>query len=944
MKKISIVLYFTASLLLMPLKSNALDFGQNAFRVEKHKWFIAETEHFKVFHYPESKDSITGVTKLAEEAFNYVTDKMNYRPSKKIPFFYYISQNHFEQNNIANAEGAGGFTEALKNRMVLPADSSQRRMRHVVYHEFTHDVCFYIWYDNPWKTISLLKSVFYPLWIIEGVAEYVSAHYDDLSYADMVLRDAVISSQLLPLTNLQNFGPLRGYQVYLAYKESESAIRYIAEKYGADTVNDIISMYRESIDVNSVLSRTIKNNLSGLNSEWEDYLKDKYNQAVENKNDAELYGDKLTGNNENNTCPVFSPDGRKLAFISNRNGYNDVFITNKNGTVQYPLLKWRIGFSLDNVYSEGHALSWSADGRKIAFTGRKKYQEFICIFDVRSRKLKKIPVPLDSVSSPCFSPDGKMIAFTGIKNAKSDIWLYNIVNNSLKKLTDDEYDDDNSVFSPDGGRIVYVSEHDLQKDLFIINLKDNRLIRLTETQYYEINPAWSPDGSRVYYVSDADGCYNIYRMDDSGTNIEKLTDVKTGIFNPELSRQGDELAFVYYRRGEKNIYTGELMNIKPLDKVSIPVPPLENTPEKKKEELTYNKPDEISLVNDIKKYKSKLLTDIFLPAGFIDTNYGLYLFGLWYLSDMLGNNNLQLQLAYSSDWYTGNKGFFDGQLAYIYKGLKPDLGIYYSGSRSMDSLNNYVSVYRETLMMDYPLDRFNRVSIAGGVFNGIKTDTSNNVIDDYTYTYNLAALSFVRDTTQGKLLDVLSGFRANITFEKSLKIFGGDYDYLMSQIEVQKYITVRNYGLNDYHVLALRFWCGLIQGQNRNLADLQFNIDDASMLRGDYSELETGNKFGLFNAELRLMIMPELNYHMWYFWPDFYIKNLQMVLFLDSGRTWKDGDLMHGIQGFNTSVGIGARLNVFLIEQYPLVLRLDYAAHINDFSKKRISLSLGPTF
>jgi outer membrane translocation and assembly module TamA len=69
-----------------------------------------------------------------------------------------------------------------------------------------------------------------------------------------------------------------------------------------------------------------------------------------------------------------------------------------------------------------------------------------------------------------------------------------------------------------------------------------------------------------------------------------------------------------------------------------------------------------------------------------------------------------------------------------------------------------------------------------------------------------------------------------------------------------------------------------------------------------------------------------------------------MVLFLDSGRTWKDGDLMHGIQGFNTSVGIGARLNVFLIEQYPLVLRLDYAAHINDFSKKRISLSLGPTF
>ncbi len=940
------LLFYIILLFLVPAKGYSLSFGKNRLRVDMHKWYIAETEHYEIYHYKEAKELMTGVGSLAEEAFKHVTDMLNYHPSRKSPMFLYLSQNHFEQNNIANAEGAGGFAEPLKNRFVIPLTGSERRLKHVIYHEFTHEVCFYMWYDDTWKSAGLLKSIFYPLWIVEGVAEYVSAHYDDLSYADMVLRDAVLADLIIPLVDLQNFGTLRSYQVYLAYKESESAIRYIAEKHGKESVGEMIAMYRQSIDVNSVLLRTVKNNLGGFDREWQRYLKEKYAGVVENKEEAEYYGDRLTGDNEYNTNPVFSPDGRKIAFISDRKGYNDIFVMDENGSRQHSLLNSRIGGGLEYVYRSGHALSWSPNGKKIAFAGRKNYKDYICIIGSNGWGLRKIPIPLDCVSSPCYSGNGDKIVFVGMKNGINDIWLLDLEKNEIKQLTDDKYDDDYPVFSPDDSKLVYVSEHNLQKDLYILNLETDELEQLTDTPCYEIHPEWSGDGSEVYFISDPDGYYNLYRKNIIKDETKMISDVITGMFNPAVSKQGDKISYVAYRYGEKNIYIrelSELIAVKPREQESEETQPLKAG----EESLAVKTPEDISPVTDIREYRFKPSTDIFIPVGFVDSELGIYALAVWYLSDMLGDHNLALEVGFSNTYYgewedsSINRDLMNLRISYIYKGFRPDMGFYYMDNRWVDVNSNYYNDYEKMLSLDYPFSKFSRISIGAGIYNGKEWDKNDDPVSDYDY--HVGSVSFVRDTTQGKMLDILSGHRANLTIEKSFTLLGGDYDYSMFQMEAQKYFTVRNYRMHDYHVLALRYWGGVVRG--KRLLTMNFNLEDPSMLRGFYNELATGNMFSLFNAELRLMILPELDYHIWYFWPDIYIKNLQMVLFLDSGRTWKTGiDTLHGIEGFNTSVGVGARLNLFILEQFPLVLRLDYAAQLNDFSKNRITLRLGPTF
>ncbi len=932
-------------LLLSASNSHALTFGKNRIRVDRHEWYVAETEHFEIYHYEESKELMTDVGSLAEEAYDRVAEILDYYPSKKSPLFLYLTQNHFDQTNIANAEGAGGFAEAFKNRFVLPVTGSKRRLKHIINHEFTHVVCFYIWYgDTFWKSMSLLKSFFYPMWVIEGVAEYVSGHYDDLSYADMILRDAATSGLIIPLVNLQNFGALRGYQRYLAYKESESAIRYISEKYGRDKVSRIIAMYRKSTDSNSVLQRAVNNNLVDFDREWQGYIHEKYAGVSEKREEAESYGEKITGESEFNTSPVFSPNGEKLAFISNRKGYNDIVISNDNGSRQRSLLNTRIGSRLEHVYASGHALSWSPDGEKIAFAGRKNYKDYICIVNARGRRLNKIPIPLDCVSSPCYSHGGDKIVFVGMKNGVNDLWLLDLNQSSIRQLTFDENDDDYPVFSPDDSRIAWVSEHNMQKDLYVLDLEKNQIKQLTDTPCYEIHPEWSRDGGQVYFISDPDGFYNMYRMDVVTRQTQRLTNVITGVFKPAISRQGDKIACSVYRRGEKNIYISELEKLEAIN-VTEKEPLMARHEEREEESGTVTSPEDISPVTNVRKYKFKPSTDLFFPIPLPDFEGGVLASGIWQLSDMLGNHNLGLEGVFTNTSFITNREVMNIKVSYVYRGLKPNIGIYYSGIKT-EVGNSYINEYRKMLLVDYPLSRFNRIS-AGAELRDRSVLDVNNILSENNYL--LGSVSLIRDTTQGKMLDILSGYRANLSLEKSLIFLGGESDYSKIQLEAQKYFTIRNLRMHDYHVLALRFWGGMILGdeQYRNLSDIQFNTASNPLMfriKDLISEAGSGNSFSLFNAELRMMILPAIDYHMWYFWPNIYVKNLQLVIFVDSGRTWKDGDAFQGMSGFITSIGAGVRLNMFLLEKFPIVLRFDYSARLDNFAKTEYRFLIGPTF
>jgi len=942
-----VCLLFCLLFLRNPLSYSDVSFGKNKVIVDQHTWHIAETEHFQIHHYPEGRHLIPKVSKMLEKAYEKVTSDLNTSIEKKTPFFLYMTHNHFEQNNIASTgEGVGGFSEPYKNRFVIPITGSDKELEHVITHEFTHIANFNIWYGGFWKSASLMRFVFYPLWIIEGLAEYESKEWETKDH--MFLRDVAISDMIIPLGKLHSFNHLKMHQVYLAYKEGHSAISFLAEEYGEDKVPKLIKNLRESLDINGVFLHTIDTDLYSFDKKWQRYMKEKYQQEAEGKEEAEIYGKKLTENAEFNTNPVFSPDGKRIAFISTRNGYGDLFVMNADGMSQKSILKSRIGRSLDVIHYEGHALSWSPDGEKIVFAGEKKEKNYLYIINLRKNKLKKLYLPLEVLKSPCFSRKGDKIVFVGMEGGINDLYLVDANGKNMKKLTSDEFDDNYPVFSPDDKKIVYVSEREKQKDLFLLDVETLAITRLTSTPSDEMDPSWSPDGDSIVYIGDYSGIYNIYRMDlsDLGEDVQEenperdifqLTDVKVGIFTPEISPDGEHLLFVSYRHGEMNIHRGEF----PREEVFV-----KKLRERKEETSIAQLPVEPtgpiispypSPVTRIYPYRFKASTDLIFPMLFYSTTEGLYTAGYWQASDMLGNHGMISYVEYASeyDWLTY-------QVGYIYQRWRPALGFFAYGktrreSEGDDNNTVHTSEFTEEMMVSYPFDRFRRVDL--GLITEDKREWNGNNIRTRE---NGVALSLVRDTTQGKILDIMSGSRVNFTVYQAFKALDGDFDYTTYILDGRKYFK-----LSERNILGFRFLGALSQGRDREKFSLGGKTRllgrEETRLRGLSKDVSSGSRLALINAEWRFMLFPEINWRFRLLWPEIYLKSLQFCLFTDSGAAWNEPEEIRTISDIKNTIGIGLRINTFLIQMFPFTLRLDYGWRTDKFTGK-FYFSLGPTF
>ena len=112
----------------------------------------------------------------------------------RIPIILYASHPHFAQTNVTPElidAGTGGFTELLRNRVVLPFTGSYEDLRHVVVHELVHAYMFDLMYGGNATALLARQSFFQvPLWFAEGLAEYTRS---TSSRTPIVQRDGAIT-------------------------------------------------------------------------------------------------------------------------------------------------------------------------------------------------------------------------------------------------------------------------------------------------------------------------------------------------------------------------------------------------------------------------------------------------------------------------------------------------------------------------------------------------------------------------------------------------------------------------------------------------------------------------------------------------------------------------------------------------------------------------------
>ena len=199
------------------------------------------------------------------------------------------------------------------------------------------------------------------------------------------------------------------------------------------------------------------------------------------------------------TGPAWSPDGRKIAFSTDR-GWG-IYVMNADGSGVERLI--------DLVRYVHHAPAWSPDGQKIAFTSRGE----IYMMNADGSDVERLTYFGAHALALTWSPDGRKIAFSSYRDGLKAIYVMSSDGSGVVRLTYSGSIDYAPAWSPDGRRIAFVSDRDGNDDIYVMNADGSGVERLTNNPAWDADPAWSPDGRRIAFASNRDGNFEIYVME-----------------------------------------------------------------------------------------------------------------------------------------------------------------------------------------------------------------------------------------------------------------------------------------------------------------------------------------------------------------------------------------------------------------------------------------------
>jgi hypothetical protein len=528
-------------------------FGRNKVQYQTFDFRFIRTENFDIYYYPEMEEKIMDVARMSERWYqrHRRTFVRDFRDRK--PLIFYASDTDFQQTNVIGGfigEGLGGVTESLKERVVMPLTGVYGSTDHVLGHELVHSFQYDIGLGRQDTARFALGAI--PLWLIEGTAEYLSLGRED-SHTAMWLRDATLRDDLptiQQLTRDPRYFPYRFGQAYMAY---------IGGKYGDTAVTQLFRLGGR-VGVDSAFVYALGITSDSLSREWIEEVRGVYGPLLEGRTPAEEAGRLVlgppTGSGSINLAPVASPDGRYVAFLSERDLFNiNLFIADvETGRVVRSLRQFGFDPHFDSIRFINSAGTWAPDGSRFAFVTFAEGRNEINVMNPQTgRVTRRIAVDgVGSLTNPAWSPDGNWIAFSGIRGGISNLYVLDVNTRRVRQLTDDRFAVLQPAWSPDGSTIAYVTDEGeggtdfevldfgrMRLALIDVETMDRTILRPFErADHY--NPNYSTDGNSIFFISDQDGFRDVYRHDMTENATYRVTNLQTGVSG--ITRQSPALS------------------------------------------------------------------------------------------------------------------------------------------------------------------------------------------------------------------------------------------------------------------------------------------------------------------------------------------------------------------------------------------------------------------
>ena len=558
-------------------------FGRNKVQYRTFDFRVLRTTHFDVYFYPEEERAARDAAAMAERWYARLSTILQHEFETRQPIVLYGSHPAFQQTTTLSGSispGTGGVTESAKQRVILPLTGSYQETDHVVGHELVHAFQYDI--SGLGRSAGAVGSGGQalgtaPLWFIEGMAEYLSIGPVD-AHTAMWMRDAALTGRL------PTFEQLTVDPQFFPYRWGHAFWAYVTGRWGDAAAGQILRLVGQGLPYQAAIQQVTGLPLEGIQAGWHESIRQTYLPLIARRPEAREVARPLITESrdggETNVGPALSPDGRYVAFLSERGGFDvELFLADaQTGEV---IRRLRRGSLFDPHFQAlryiNSAGAWAPDSRRLAFSALRAGRDRLVVIDVRTADvLHEAAIPdVEEIANPSWMPDGRTVVFTGISGGESDLYAYDLDSRRTRRLTDDAWAELHPAVSPDGRTVAFVTDRGEGADLASLVYGDYRIALLdVETGAIRMvagadrgantNPAWSRGGEALFFISNRDGIPNVYRVDAAGGGVAQVTRLFGGVsgitdISPAVTvaRDVDRLLFTAYEDNAYNIYALE---------------------------------------------------------------------------------------------------------------------------------------------------------------------------------------------------------------------------------------------------------------------------------------------------------------------------------------------------------------------------------------------------
>lgn len=550
-----------------------MEFGKNRIQWKDFYWSYYRYETFDVYFYQGGKELADYVLNYAKDAIPEAEKRFGTHFGNKVQFLVFNSLGDLKQSNLNNDEedtgNTGGVAKIIGSKVFLYFDGS--------YVNFEKQIQKGIAQLLMTQALSgtsigsqIRNSYRYdiPEWFQNGLCAYITEDWD--SYKEDLLQRGILSGDFKKINQLRDQDAIiAGYSFW----------GFIEEKYGTKAFNDIITLAESSKNVKKSLLYVTGVKYKELIEQWYNFYEERY-KLIHKNLPSELMPLKYR-KYRTFTEPEVSPDGKRIAYVSNDEGRIGIWIEDLSTGKKERLFK--TGYHSDTwIDTSFPLLAWNPTGNTLSFIIEEEGKIQLCHLELGSKKIKKTYLfEFQKVTSFSYAHKSKKIVLSACRYGKPDIFVYDLFSNTIEQITNDTYTDLTPVFTADDRQIVFSSNREGKSNLFAYDYvnKGEELRNLTNQQLScNILPK-SFSGNKLFYLNDSCGYFNLYEalFDSAVSHIDTavhyryfmvskpLTNYTTSIidysYNPMQKKlvmlvpdeNGQKIYTSYYRQGNQDI-------------------------------------------------------------------------------------------------------------------------------------------------------------------------------------------------------------------------------------------------------------------------------------------------------------------------------------------------------------------------------------------------------